>query len=684
MEWPFLRGPIESTLRHTLKRNVTLGADFGVRFIGPLQIRSDLLVIGPAADDPQFQGQKPELMRASGFRLALPYTTLLTLLSSKDAEKSAPRERLYIKTLVATHLDATLLRTEDGRANWRFGAQEKSSAPPVLPAFGRLAVSNGKIRFDDALTRLNVIATVHSLDESAAASTPPSRSNSPDLGEAARGLEITVQGHYREQPLSARVRTSGLLSLADTSAQTPPLPLKLEARVGTTELDFDGIARDIVGLGGLDGQFRLAGPSLSMIGETVGVTLPTTAKFSMRGRVLKEGEIWSSKISELSIGSSRLNGSFRYDPTGDVPKLTGQLAGALSMPDLGPAVGVPPQPPASTIAKRARPKDSATRPGADAAKTVTVEPRLLPQREFDIPSLAAMNADVTVALDQFDLGTSQLETMAPFKAHMELEDRLLTLKDIVGRTADGEMRGAISLDARRDNPLWNADLRWSGVQLERFVKPRNVTDRQPVQRGYVSGTLEGNAKLHGSGRSTARILGSLEGGIQLWVRNGKISHFLVEVVGLDIAQALGMVVRGDDMLPVQCAIAALDVRQGKAETTAVVVETSDSTLSGTGFVSLADERLGLVFKSQPKDISPISLRSPVHIEGTFANPEVGLEKTSIGLRLAAAAALAAITPVAAVVALFDLGETEKQVCLQAMERMQSPSSARSSRTRPSR
>jgi uncharacterized protein involved in outer membrane biogenesis len=246
------------------------------------------------------------------------------------------------------------------------------------------------------------------------------------------------------------------------------------------------------------------------------------------------------------------------------------------------------------------------------------------------------------------------------------------------------MRGAISLDARRHEPLWNADLRWSGVQLERFVKPRNVTDRQAVKRGYVSGTLEGSAKVLGSGRSTARILGSLEGGIQLWVRNGKVSHFLVELIGLDIAQALGMAVRGDDMLPVQCAIAALDVRQGKANTTAVVVETSDSTLSGSGFVSLADESLGLIFKAHPKDISPVSLRSPVHIEGTFANPEVGLEKTSIGLRLAAAAALAAITPVAALVALVDLGETEKEVCLQAMERMQSHSSARSSRTKQSR
>ncbi len=652
LEWPFLRRPLEAAVRSTLEREVTIGPGFGVRFIGRLRLRTDLLIVGPAPEGPALHGQNPELLRATDLRLALPYTTLLARSGRGNTEKvgHAPLRRPYINSLEASRLDATLVRSEDGRANWSFGPQDERR-PPALPQFGRLAIAAGDIRLDDAFARVRLEATLHSLEDSS--------SSGPGPGQAGKArLEISARGDYRGQKITARLRAGGPLSLVDSTAQTAPVPVQLELRMGATELDFDGSARDVLQLGGLDGQYRLAGPSLDVIGETIGVTLPTTGTFAMRGRAVKEGAIWSTEVRELSIGTSRLNGSFRYDPTPDVPKMTGRLSGArLSMPDLGPTIGAAPKP------------RSGSTVDAKASSTSPRPARVLPQREFDIPSLAAMDADVTVALDQFDLGTAQLETLAPLQAQLRLENRVLILKDIVARTAKGDLRGTLSLDARGETPLWNADLRWSGVQLERFVKPRNVADRGAA-RGYIGGTLGGRAVLRGHGRSTARVLGSLDGDIQLWVRDGRISHFLVEVIGLDIAEALGMVVRGDEMLPMQCAVSALKVRQGNAQLAVAVIETDDSTLNGTGAISLADERLGLVFRAQPKDLSPVTLRTPVHIEGTFADPEVRLEKATIGLRLAAAAALAAVTPIAALLALFDLGDVEKQACQKAFDRVQ--------------
>lgn len=69
-------------------------------------------------------------------------------------------------------------------------------------------------------------------------------------------------------------------------------------------------------------------------------------------------------------------------------------------------------------------------------------------------------------------------------------------------------------------------------------------------------------------------------------------------------------------------------------------------------------------------IGRLRLRAPLHIEGTFADPQVRLETAMIGLRLAAAAALATVTPVAALLALFDLDEVEKQACQKAFDRVQ--------------
>ena len=60
----------------------------------------------------------------------------------------------------------------------------------------------------------------------------------------------------------------------------------------------------------------------------------------------------------------------------------------------------------------------------------------------------------------------------------------------------------------------------------------------------------------------------------------------------------------------------------------------------------------------------------MHIRGTFAKPEVGVDKKPIALRLGAAAALAAIAaPMAGVLALIDLGDEDKALCQKAMQEM---------------
>lgn len=709
LEWPFLRRPVESALRHILEREVSIGPDFGVRFIGPLRLRSDLLVIGPAPGGPNLtdhRGQDRDLLRAADLRLALPYATLFALrdgTGKAGGDKDEPRRRPVIDRLEVSRLHATLVRSEDGRANWRFGPQDDREPTP-LPEFGRLLMTGGEILVDDALSRLKLEAEVRTSEGTAAAMPPDAQ---------ASGLDISARGSYRGQVLSARLRSSGLLPIAesrpglnsDSRSRAPAVPLRLEARLGSSALDFDGSGRDVLNLAALSGKFRLSGPSLAAVGDNVGVTLPTTTAFTMQGYAVKDGDIWTVDIAELSVGRSRLNGTFRYDPTRRVPKLTGKLGGArLSLPDLGPAVGASPRPrtAATAAAKAARAADNT--PPRAAAKAATRPaasgPRVLPQREFDIPSLGAMDADVMVALDEFDLGTAQLEKMAPLQTHAVLENRVLTLRDLVARTSGGEVRGMLSLDARKATAIWRADLSWSGVRLERFVKLRNPaardttsdiasnsspdttpnTDRadrakrptrtEPAAPGYVSGLLGGRARVQGSGRSAAQMLATLDGEAQVWVRDGQISHLLVELTGLDIAEALGIFVRGDAQLPMHCAVAGLNVRAGKVWPEAAVIETSDTTLHVAGVVSLADERLDLVFKAQPKDQSPLTLRSPVFVEGTFADPEVRFDTGSIGMRLAAAAALAAATPLAALLALFDLGEPEKRVCQEAIQRMQ--------------
>ena len=75
-----------------------------------------------------------------------------------------------------------------------------------------------------------------------------------------------------------------------------------------------------------------------------------------------------------------------------------------------------------------------------------------------------------------------------------------------------------------------------------------------------------------------------------------------------------------------------------------------------GRVSLADETLDLRLTVSPKDFSPATLRTPVHVSGSFSAPEVELEKGPLGRKLAASILLGLINPLAALIPLLDPGE----------------------------
>jgi uncharacterized protein involved in outer membrane biogenesis len=120
-----------------------------------------------------------------------------------------------------------------------------------------------------------------------------------------------------------------------------------------------------------------------------------------------------------------------------------------------------------------------------------------------------------------------------------------------------------------------------------------------------------------------------------------------------------VLLRGDDALAVRCGAGDLTVRDGKVTPRVLLIDTRDSMLWVSGDLSLADERLKLVARVEPKDWSPLALRTPVHIGGTFAQPDISIEKGPLAKRAVPAALLAMIAPLAALLPLIDHGDTQR-------------------------
>jgi uncharacterized protein involved in outer membrane biogenesis len=276
--------------------------------------------------------------------------------------------------------------------------------------------------------------------------------------------------------------------------------------------------------------------------------------------------------------------------------------------------------------------------------------------------------------------------MAPFrqlKTRLRLDGGVLRLEDLQAVISGGQVKGMTALDSNASPAKWEARLDFAGIDMAgwiRGLRPDSAKGEAPAAtaaaaldrerkqalqgtnesvQAYVTGELFGNMHLQGAGQSTAEILGSSSGPLNFALREGTMSHLITEAMGVDVAQALGVMISGDRTLPLRCARFDLVARNGVVEPKLAVVDNEDSTMWITGQVSLRDESLDLHVVTRPKDWSLVSLRTPITVTGTMADPTVGIEPQRLIGRVLGALALGAVAgPVAAILPLIEQGSQE--------------------------
>jgi hypothetical protein len=634
--WPFLAQPLANKFSEKIDREVSFSSlkttelpnpdikpstPFKVRFLGGLHIQAAQVKIAA----PSWSDAPHSLL---GHDVVADFRYI-------DLWRAYRAQGLTIKSLQAETLDLHLERLANGNATWKKSPNNPKSRTTPVPSFGNLQVNKGALSYKDALTAADVkakfsftaptvknLASINDTDKKSAQNSEPISSQSV--------LRIDAAGTYKKMPMKVELFSSGTLPNKLNKTAEIPVNLTLNGSLGRAAITFKGSAKDALHPSNFSGNFTLKGPSMATLGDFVRVTLPTTSEFSAKGNVNKQEKTWRVNLDKLDIGASHLKGKFVYEKARKIPLLTGELNGAkLLLTDLGPAFG--------------------------AVDTKKNKQKVIPSRPFDLASLRKMDADIMINVKYVDLDSKILEPLSPLRGNLQLKGGVLSINDLDARTAKGVLTGNVKLDGTGKKALWNANLRWSGVRLENWVRQVRKNGLAP----YISGSLSGKAALNGQGISSAEMLATMKGTIQSELQNGAISHLLIEAAGLDLAESLGVMFSGDESLPLQCAVADLVAENGVLRPKVMVLDTPDSALWLDGTVSLAKEILDLRVMVMPKDLSPLSLRSPLHINGTFANPQTSLEKRNIGLKLAGSVLLAMINPLAAIIPLLDTGDVKE-------------------------
>lgn len=656
--WPFLREPLRKQMSMMLNRPVVLSDAFRIRFFGSIRVDSNLVIIRDLAKDRRESTEEksidykevakgagipaevsPDLFKAKNLHVALSYGDVFSFIRSPGTSG------IDIEAFEVETLNAYLVRDNDGNANWNIKektTKDTPSAPVRIPNFDKLLIEEGKIILDDKLEKIRVAVDI----------------STHEGGQSAgrKGMRVNAKGSYKDRSFAMRLTSSGILPLIAPPNAAMPVPINVTLTSSSATLKFDGTVIDLLILKGLDGQLSVAGPSLATVGDLVGITLPATTNFSLGGQLKRTDDVWSLEKARLDVGESHLRGNFTFDRHPKVPLLSGELNGnPLVLADLAPAFGAPAQ---------------------EEAGTEVTTGQVLPQREFDIPSLRAMNANIKLRLQKVSLGRLFARPLQPLEGDLKMHDGVLSISHLLARTADGQLSGSFSIDSNASPALWKTDLSWADILIEKwFVSNKELTSNaeassEAKMTNYVTGTLHGNAKFEGAGNSTASMLGSLNGITRTWIKDGKISNLTVELMGLDVAQGLGVFISGDQLLSMRCAIFSLNAHHGQLTPDVAIIDTADTTILLTGALSLASEEMNLRLVAQPKDVSPLTLRVPLKLEGKLSDPSIRPESKPLGRKILRSVVLGLIQPLAAIIPMIDMGEDNiKYNCKNALDEL---------------
>ncbi|HEY0860946.1 MAG TPA: AsmA family protein [Pseudoxanthomonas sp.] len=603
-QWNWLRGPVERIVAWQTGRSFDIAGDLDVDLGRVTTIRADALRFGNADWSPS-----------------------PTMASADRAEVDVRLWPLLVGEvrLVAIRLTRPRLRLEfgpDGGGNWIFGEREGESRF----RYAGLWIDDGRLVFLDPRRRTHLDIALDSIGSSDASAAP---------------VELEGKGRWAGNAFSVAGRVESPLALRQTDK---PYRIDLRATAGPTRAHARGTLLDPFRLRDFDLRLRLAGQDLEDLFPLIGIATPSTPPYRLDGRFTRDGDTWRYDDFTGIVGDSDLGGSAAVTVGRERPLLKADLVSKrLDFDDLAGFVGAPPQTGGEEAATAEQRAEAAAR-AADA--------RVLPDTPYDLTKLRAMDADVRWKAHRINAPRLPIEDM---DAHLLLEAGLLRLEPLNFGVAEGDIRSTIRMDARSEVIRTKADVAVRGLDLGELFPSAQLTQS-------AIGRIGGNASLAGTGNSVAGILGTADGEVMLGMGRGQVSNLLMELAGLDVAEALKFLLTQDRTVAVRCAFGDFAVEGGVMRTRALAFDTSDTIILGKGEVSLKEETLDLELRPRPKDRSILALRSPLVVDGTFKDPSFRPDFKRLGLRGATALALGSIAPPAALLATIEPGPGQDSAC----------------------
>lgn len=510
--------------------------------------------------------------------------------------------RLVLPAVTISDPKVILEKNAEGAANWEFRAATAVTEPVVpkkrseFPVVERLNIKGGMLVFDDQAGKTQ--AHLNSIEAEAA-------------GFLDAPVKFKAEGTYQQLPVTLSFDGGSYENLRSSK---DPYPVKINLVVGKLKVNIDGNMTEPLEMKGEDVKLNIQGDDMSNLFPIIRLVFPKTPPYRLAGHLNHEGKVWSFSNFSGRVGDSDLSGSIRVDTAPKRPVMKADLvSNLLDFEDLAGFIGGTPQAgtakQVSKEQKNSKERIKEEKKQADAKKK---SDRIFPDQRYDLERLKSMDADVTLRAKKILAPNLPIDNL---NAALKLKNGILQFTPATFGVANGRMEIYSTFDGSQSPSKVKIDARMRQLDLKRFLGESSFAEK-------TLGPIGGRIDLSGRGESFRELMATASGSTFVAVGQGEISGMLVELAGLDVAEALGLVAKGDKPIPVRCGLLELKATDGLAAVNALVFDTADTVIYGEGNIDLRDEKVNIVLLPLPKDFSPLSLRSYIRVSGPLSGISV--------------------------------------------------------------
>lgn len=527
----------------------------------------------------------------------------------------------------------------DGRNNYTLTLAK--SAPPKpgqqpspSPRLGNLTIEDGQLHAAIPKMRADFTATVQ---------TKPAEGVVAKQGGSTE-VAAEAKGTYAGQPITATLATGAILTVTD---KTKPFPIDLRIANGQTHVSLAGTVQDPLAFAGTDLDLVLQGANMADLYHLTSIPIPDTPAYKISGKLNYETATQRIRFDNFRgvVGNSDLEGTITEQPRDKKPDVTMDLASRrVDLADLGGFLGTTP---GRTTTRTATPTQR-----RQVARSEASTSRLLPTTPINLPKLNAANIHLKYDGHRIEGRSVPMDSLI---VTMDVVDGAINLHPLIFTVGKGRVSGDIAITpASEKRVTLKADVHFDNVDVSRIMAATHAF------KG--AGAIGGRATIDGTGDSVATLLGDGNGGLALYMAGGNLSALLIDLSGLEFGKALLSAIGLPQQTNVDCMISDFALNHGLVTTRALLFDTGEALIGGSGTANLRTEALNFAIETRSKNFSIGNLPTPITISGTLKKPSIGVKPGPLIARGGIAAALGFLAAPLAILPTVDFGVGDPHKC----------------------